>query len=100
VDDLIIVIVVCSYLEEPCSKLVGRIALAPKTRKNGVNLMAPLGVVLRLQITEGSLLNHRLLNLFSSLKFLGLRPYRIMPLARSTCSFVLVWAMDDQSTRM
>jgi hypothetical protein len=65
-----------------------------------MNPVAWLRVVLRFQITEGSLLSHRLSNFFSSLKILGLRPYRIMLLARSTCPFVLGWAMYHQSTRL
>jgi hypothetical protein len=47
--------------------------------------MAQLEVVLRLHITDGSSASHRLPNLFGSLKILGLRPYKIMSLARSTC---------------
>ena len=62
--------------------------------------VALLGVVLRLQITEGSSVSHLWLNLFSLLKILGLRPWRIMPLTRSTCPFVCGCTTADQSTRM
>jgi hypothetical protein len=79
---------------------VGKTILAPYTRKNGVNPVAQLGVVLRLQIIEGSSTSHHLSNLLRSLKILGLRPYRIMLLARSTCPLDLGRATADQSTRM
>ena len=62
--------------------------------------VALLGVVLRLQMTEGSSVSHLQPNLFSLLKILGLRRYRIMPLARSTWPFVCGCATAGQSTRM
>jgi hypothetical protein len=46
--------------------------------------VALLGVVLRLQTTAGSSWSHFRPDLFSLSKILGFRPYRIMPLARST----------------
>jgi hypothetical protein len=49
-----------------------------------VNPVALLGVVLRLYTTAGSSWSHFRPDLFSRSKILGLRPYRIMPLARST----------------
>src|SRR6185437_15793287 len=69
-------------------------------RKNGVKPVALLGVVLRLQMTEGSSVSHLRLNLLILLKILGFSPWRIMPLARSTCSFVCGCATADQSTHM
>ena len=62
--------------------------------------MARLGVVLRLQSTAGSSATQRALNLFNRLKILGLRPYRSMPFARSTCPFVRGCTTTAQSTRM
>jgi hypothetical protein len=49
-----------------------------------VNPMALLAVVLRLHMTAGSSWSHFHPDLFSLSKILGFRPYRIMPLARST----------------
>jgi hypothetical protein len=54
-------------LGEPYSKSVGKIASAPWTRKNGEKPVAQLGIVLRLQTTEGSSFIHRLPNLLRSL---------------------------------
>ena len=62
--------------------------------------VALLGVVLRLQITEGNSVSHLRPNLFSLLKILGLRPCRIMPLPCSTWAFVCGCATADQSTHM
>ena len=62
--------------------------------------MARLGVVLRLQSTAGSSATQCALNLFNRLKILGLRPYRSMLFARSTCPFVRGCATVAQSTRM
>jgi hypothetical protein len=42
--------------------------------KNGVNPVARLGVVLKLQMTEGRSASHLLLNLFNRFKILGFRP--------------------------
>jgi hypothetical protein len=60
-----------------------------------VNPVAWLGVVLKLQITEGSSASNHLPNLFRSLKILGFRPFRIMPLACSTCSLHLGCVIAD-----
>jgi hypothetical protein len=49
-----------------------------------VNPVALLGVVLRLQTTAYSCWSHFRPYLFSLSKILGLRPCKIMPLARST----------------
>jgi hypothetical protein len=46
--------------------------------------VALLGVVPRLHTTTGSSWIHLRPDLFSLSKILGLRPYRIMPLTRST----------------
>jgi hypothetical protein len=46
--------------------------------------VALLGVVLRLHMTTGSSWSHFRPDLFSLSKILGLRPYKIMPLAYST----------------
>jgi hypothetical protein len=46
--------------------------------------LARLGVVLRLQMTAGSSWSHFRPDLFSLSKILGMRPCKIMPLARST----------------
>ena len=67
---------------------------------SSVNPVARLGVFLRLQITNGSSASHFLPNFFSRLYILGLRPCRIMPLARSTWPFVLGCPTVDQTTRM
>jgi hypothetical protein len=85
---------------DPYSKSVGRIASAPYTRKNGVNHVALLGVVLRLHTTAGSSWSHFRPDLFSWSKILGLSPCRIMPLARSTWPLVCGCATAAQSTRM
>jgi hypothetical protein len=68
--------------------------------KNGVNPVALLGVVLRLHTTAGSSWSHFRPDLFSRSKILGLRPCRIMPLARSTWLLVCGCATAAQSTRM
>jgi hypothetical protein len=49
-----------------------------------VNLVALLEVVLRLHTTAGNSWSHFQLDLFSLSKILGLRPCKIMSLARST----------------
>jgi hypothetical protein len=49
-----------------------------------VNPVALLGVVLRLQTTAGNSWSHFRPDLFSLSKILGLRPCKIMQLARST----------------
>src|SRR4026207_2137569 len=51
-------------------------------------------------MTEGSSVSHLRPNLFSLLKIRGFSPWRIMPLARSTCLFICGCATADQSTRM
>jgi hypothetical protein len=51
--------------------------------------VAQLGVVLRLQTTEGSSFIHHLPNLLRLLYILGLSPCKIIPLARSTYPFVM-----------
>ena len=51
-------------------------------------------------MTEGNSVSHLRPNLFSLLKILGLRPCRIMPLARSTWAFVCGCATAYQSTHM
>ena len=65
-----------------------------------MNPVARLGVFLRLQMTDGSSTSHFLPNFLNRLYILGLRPYRIMPLARSTWPFVLGCPTADQTTRM
>jgi hypothetical protein len=65
-----------------------------------VKPVAWLGIVLRLQTTEGSSFIHRLPNLLRSLQILGFSPCKIIPLARSTCPFVIGCATAAQSTRM
>jgi hypothetical protein len=42
--------------------------------KNDINPVARLGVVLKLQMTEGSSASHLLPTLFNQLKILGFRP--------------------------
>ena len=51
-------------------------------------------------MTDGSSTSHFLLNFFNLLYILGLRPCRIMPLARSTWPFVLGCPTADQTTWM
>jgi hypothetical protein len=68
--------------------------------KKGVKPIAQLGLALKLQRTVGSSTSHRRPNLFSRLKILGLRPYKIMPLVRLTRRFVQGCATATQSTRM
>jgi hypothetical protein len=65
-----------------------------------VNPVALLGVVLRLQMTYGSSWIHFRPNLLSLSKILGLRPCKIMSLARSTWSLVCGCATVTQSTRI
>jgi hypothetical protein len=79
---------------------MGKMASVLQTRKNVVNPVVRLGVVLKLQITDESSLSHLMPNLFSLFKILGLRSCRITSLSRSTYQFVLGWAMTDHSTWM
>jgi hypothetical protein len=67
-----------------------------------------LGVVCRLQSTKGTSTAHFLAlvlrqawtSLPSWVRMQGFRPYNIMPLAHSTCPFVLGWATAAHSTWM
>jgi hypothetical protein len=65
-----------------------------------VNLVALLGVVLRLQMTDGSSWIHFQPDLFSLSKILGLRPCKIKSFAHSTWPLVCRCARAAQSTRM
>jgi hypothetical protein len=76
--------IVAPNFGRPVLQVRGEDGLRAMDRKNGVNPVALLGVVLRLHTTAGSSWSHFQPDLFSRSKILGLRPCRIMPLARST----------------
>jgi hypothetical protein len=93
---------------DPYSRLVGNMASAPHTMKNGVMFVDLLGVVRRLQSTEGTSAAHFLTRALSRawtsspswVRMWGFRPSDMMLLARSTCPFVRGWATATQSTRI
>jgi hypothetical protein len=66
--------------------------------KKGVKPITQLGVILKLQRTIGSSMSHQQPNFFSWLKILGLRPCKIMLLARLTNPFIRGYATAAQST--
>jgi hypothetical protein len=76
--------------------------------KNWVKLVDPLGVIHRLQSTEGTSAAHFPAQVLSQawmswpswLRMQGFRPYGIMSLARSTYPFVRGWVTAAQSTWM
>jgi hypothetical protein len=76
--------------------------------KKGVKFVDLLGIVCKLQSTEGTLDAHFLSQVVSQawisspswVMMQGFRPYSIMPLACSTCLFVRGWAIAAQSMRM
>jgi hypothetical protein len=75
-------------LGDPYSKSVGSTASNPYTKKNGVNPVAQLGIILRLHKAKGSSAAHFLPCLFNLSIILGFKPCKTMPFARSTWLFV------------
>ena len=79
---------------------VGMTASAPYTRKKGVKPVDLFGVVRRLQRTADSSSSQLLGERTSGSMSLGLMPYRMRPLARSTETLDCGWATDARSSRM
>jgi hypothetical protein len=87
---------------------VGNTAAAPYTMMNDVKLVDLLGIVRRLQSTEGTsatnflalVLNQAWTSSPSRVRMQGFRPCIIKSLARSTYLFICGWATTTQSARM
>ena len=75
-------------------------ASEPYVRKKGVSPVDRLGVVRKLQSTAGNSSTQRPANFLRMSKMRGLSPWRIRPLALSTCPFVRGCPTDAQSIRI